>query len=150
MKKENQSEIIKQALEGVLAGNGRDGQNLVNKVLGVLDSQKLLRYDNGGDFNILTTQGKVILALIEEPTMTIRGLSVYLYLSETMIVKVIKSLVAVGLVTKTKYKQQNIYRINHSALKKHPDIQHFSQAIHKISNDEKNSKVTKEEENDPF
>ena len=147
MRKDNQPEIIKRALEGVLGDNGRDSQNMVNKVLGVLDSQKLLRYSNNGDVEIFTTQGKVIMALIEEPKMTTRALSVYLDLSETMVARIIKSLVTAGVIIKTKYNHQNIYGIHYSALKNNPDIQHLSKAMHKILNNEDNSKVTEE---DPF
>ena len=80
------------------------------------------------------------MAILEDPTMTQRALSVYLDLSETMIDKTVKSLISKGLLTKTKLNRQNIYQVNIELLKNHPDIQHFSGAILDFLSDSKHVK----------
>ena len=132
MKKDNQSDAIKQALKNALSDSGSGGDGILEKVLGVLDNQRLLRYSTNNSISLLSTQGKVLVALLESPKITIRGIAVYLCLSETMVMKVIKSLITEGLITKTKDKRQNIYKINYFLLKNHPDIHHLSGAIQEI------------------
>jgi len=124
---------IKKALEQALSSS-KNQADLVDVVMSTLDKQKLLRYHAEGEISLLSTAGRVLVALFEDPTMTQRALSVYLDLSETMIDKTIKSLISREIITKTKYNRQNIYRINIDQVKNHPDIQHFSAVISDISN----------------
>lgn len=146
-KKDNQSELMKKALMEALSNDGANNDDLVNKVLGVLDSQRLLRYNNNNDVNLLSTPGKVLVALLENPKTSIRGISVYLCLSETIIIRAIKSLMASGVVLKTKNKQQNIYKINYLSLQNHPDIQHLSGALQIVASNIKNIEI---KEDEPF
>ena len=90
-----------------------------------------------------------MIAIIEDPTMTIRAISVYLDLSETMIDKTVKQLINAGLITKTKVNRQNIYRVNQNLVLEQPDIRHFANAIESMySTQEKNEDEVVEQE--PF
>ncbi|MFM9026820.1 MAG: hypothetical protein ACKOQ6_02350 [Bacteroidota bacterium] len=132
MKKEK-SDDIKKAIEEVVAALGADGDQAAEKILKTLDRQKILRYHQDNEVSLLSTAGRVLVAVIEDPTMTIRAISVYLDLSETMIDKTMKTIIASGLITKTKVNRQNVYQLNKNLIIEQPDIQHFLGAISRIS-----------------
>lgn len=134
----DKSAAVRRALEESLP------VEMVDKVLQTLDKQKVFRYHNDDDINLVSTNGRVLIALLEDSTMTQRALSVYLGLSETMIDKTIKTLMNKGLVTKTKVQRQNTYKVNIEKLKIHPDIQHLNGVITNIF------KPTKVVEEEPF
>lgn len=128
------TEDIKKALEEVISSvPGETTEETLEKILRTLDSKKVLRYHRDSDIGLLSTPGRVLVAIIEDPTMTIRAISVYLDLSETMIDKTVKQLIGVGLITKTKVNRQNVYRVNENLVLQQPDIQHFAKAINAIS-----------------
>jgi predicted transcriptional regulator len=97
-----------------------------------LDKQKLLRYHDDDHINLLSTAGRVLVAIIEDPTLTQRAISIYLDLSETMIDRTLKMLAKNGVITKTKDNRKNIYKVNLEVLKNNPDIRHFIGIIEKL------------------
>ena len=130
MKGDSRTAELRRALEVAIGDSPvTNSETLAERVLETLDRQRVFRYHNDGEVSLLSTAGRVLVALIEDPTMTQRAISVYLDLSETMIDKTIKSLISRGLITKTKLHRQNIYQINISEVTAHPDIQHFSECI---------------------
>jgi DNA-binding transcriptional regulator GbsR (MarR family) len=135
--KKEKSEDIKKAIEEAVANLGQDGSEAAEKILKTLDKQKILRYHQENEVSLLSTSGRVLVAIIEDPTMTIRAISVYLDLSETMIDKTVKSLISAGLITKTKVNRQNVYQLNKNLILEQPDIQHFWGAIAQVG--EKNT-----------
>jgi predicted transcriptional regulator len=147
----DKSESVKKALEEALKASGNaDADQYVQKVLEVLDNEKVFRYHNENTVNLLSTAGRVLVAILEDPTMTQRAIAVYLNLSETMIDRTIKTLTEKGLITKTKLQRQNVYKVNIEEIKNHPDIRHFSGVIQVIS-EKKNAKtVTKNLDEEPF
>lgn len=136
--KNQKSEEIKKVLEEVLSSTGGDAA-AVEKVLQALDDKKIFRYHKGEDISLLSTAGRVLVSLADDPTMTIRAISVYLDLSETMIDKTVKQLISAGLITKTKVNRQNVYRLNNSLIMNLPDIQQFLRAITKLGQVDKKS-----------
>jgi predicted transcriptional regulator len=145
MRGDSRTAELRKALETALSSSpAANSDVLAEKVLETLDRQRVFRYHNDGEVSLLSTAGRVLIALMEDPTMTQRAISVYLDLSETMIDKTIKSLISRGLITKTKLNRQNIYQINVDAVRYHPDVQHFSECISLMMKriDEKSAKVT--------
>jgi predicted transcriptional regulator len=69
------------------------------------------------------------MAIIEDPTMTQRAISVYLGCSETLVDKTVKALVDAGMITKTKVNRKNIYVVDFESVQKHSDIQHLGAVI---------------------
>jgi len=126
--KQNKSEEIKSALQDAMS-SAQPSDDMVEKILETLDQQKLFRYHRDDEVSLLSTAGRVLISLIEDQTMTIRAMAIYLDLSETMIEKTVKQLIASGLVTKTKVNRQNVYRLNKNLIKQHSDIHHFLAAI---------------------
>jgi predicted HTH transcriptional regulator len=131
-------EKLKSALKASLGPGASD--DVIDSILNTLDKQKVFRYHNENVVSLLSTPGRVLCAIMEDNTMTLRALAVYLNMSETMIDKTVKSLVNSGLITKTKQNRQNIYKVHHEAVMKHPDIQHLLGAINmpkpKVGEDE--------------
>ena len=147
----DKSESVKKALEEALRASGKtDTDEYVQKVLEVLDSEKVFRYHNENTVNLLSTAGRVLIAILEDPTMTQRSLSVYLNLSETMIDRTIKTLTGKGLITKTKLQRQNVYKVNIEEVKNHPDIRHFSGVIQSLSEKRATKPVTRDLDEEPF
>ena len=125
---------IKDLKDALSETTGVDGNNdLIANILTTLDKQKFLRYHNDGTVSLLSTPGRVLCAIIEDNSMTQRALSIYLNLSETMIDKTVRSLIQVGLITKTKVNRKNIYKCSSENIIKHPDIQHLLQAINLLN-----------------
>lgn len=133
------SEEIKKALEEAIT-SGEINDQTIEKVMQTLDKKKVLRYHRDYEISLLSTAGRVLVAITEDPTMTIRAISVYLDLSETMIDKTVKQLIAGGLITKTKVNRQNIYRVNEKLVMEQPDIHHIMAAIDTIR-----TKITEED-----
>lgn len=131
--KNQKSEDIKKAISEAIANNDESSDLAVEKILRTLDKKKVLRYHRDDAISLLSTAGRVLIALIEDPTMTIRAISVYLDLSETMIDKTVKNLIAADLVSKTKINRQNLYKVNLKAVLGQPDIQHMTEIIKTIS-----------------
>jgi predicted transcriptional regulator len=147
MKNENKSEEVKRAIEIALSGvTSGSAEEFTERVLQALDRKKVLRYHNEGVINLLSTAGRVLVVLMEDPTMTQRAIAVYLGLSETMIDRTVKSLIAAGLITKTKVNRQNVYQINKNLVENHPDIQ---RVISVILNDQ-TVDADEQTEEDPF
>ena len=124
---DEKTEKLKLALRDSLGDNA--SEELIFDILKTLDKQKVFRYHNKDVVSLLSTPGRVLCAVIEDNTMTLRALAVYLNMSETMIDKTIKSLVLSGLITKTKVNRQNVYKVHNELVLKHPDIQHLLGAI---------------------
>lgn len=119
---------IKKALEEAISAAGVKDE-AVEEILKTLDKQKLFRYHRDSDANLLSTAGRVLVAIIEDPTMTLRAISVYLDLSETMIDKTVKYLIDSGLISKTKVNRRNVYKLNKKLIKEQQDIQHILAAV---------------------
>lgn len=102
---------------------------IVERLMKALDTKKLFRYHRDEPVSLLSTTGRVLIAIIEDPEMTQRAISVYLGCSETLVDKTVKSLVDAGVITKTKVNRRNIYKVNVDVVETHSDIQHFSAVI---------------------
>jgi predicted transcriptional regulator len=127
--KNEKSENIKKALAEIIPLDGGDSEIALEKILQTLDKKKVLRYHRDNEISLLSTAGRVLTAIIEDPKMTIRAISVYLDLSETMIDKTVKQLISHGLISKTKMNRQNIYVVNVGAVLDQPDIKHVTDIL---------------------
>lgn len=127
MKNENKFTEVQRALDSISAIKNDKG--LLDNVMQVLDSQRLLHYSSGDEIGLFSTAGRVLYTLMQEPTMTHRALAVYLDLSENMIERTVKTLIAQGIITKTKVERKNVYSFNINELKNHPDIRRLETVI---------------------
>lgn len=135
---------IKKALEDALA-SGEENDIAIEKVMQTLDSKKILRYHQEHEVSLLSTAGRVLISIMQDQEMTIRAISVYLDLSETMIDKTLKSLINAGLITKTKVNRQNVYRCDKNLITSQPDIRNLLSAITEINKESARFKVVDDE-----
>ena len=152
MKNDNRAEEVKKAIQAALGVNQSDTDGeAVEAVMRALDKQKVFRYHNDDVISLLSTAGRVLVVLSEDPKLTQRAISVYLDLSETMIDKTVKTLIASGLITKTKVNRQNIYKVNEEEVLKHPDIRKFFDAISALGKlTKKETTAPKQKDEEPF
>jgi predicted transcriptional regulator len=152
MKNDNRADEVKKAIQAALGVDKSDSEeDAVEAVMRALDKQKIFRYHNEDVVSLLSTAGRVLVVLSEDPKLTQRAISVYLGLSETMIDKTVKTLIASGLITKTKVNRQNIYKVNEEEVLKHPDIHKFLDAISALHKPVKpEAKVSKQKDDEPF
>lgn len=123
--------VLRRSLEEALEkmGNGLDVSDAVTELLKTLDQQRMIHYAPAGTLGLLSTHGRVLVAIMEDPNITQRALSIYLGVSESNIQKSIKALSDADIITKTKVNGYNTYRLNLIDGLKHPDISRFYDAI---------------------
>ncbi len=142
------SHDIKRLIEESLAKSGVKDSGAIEDLLEVLESEKIFKYSQAETISILSTAGRVMVVLAEDPTMTSRSISQYLNLSETMIEKTLKALAYEGLIIKTKVGRQNVYEITTEKTKNHPDIRHLKIALGPLLGDKESTRQVVDEE--PF
>lgn len=123
--------VLRRPLEQALASLSDNASldDMVTEVLRTLDQQRMIHYAPSGSLGLLSTHGRVLVAVMEDPDITQRALSVYLGVSESNVQKSLKLLVEADVVTKTKTDGANTYQLNLTEGMKHPDIARFYDAI---------------------
>lgn len=123
--------VLRRSLEEALSKmrDGQDVEQIVTEMLRTLDQERMIHYAPAGTLNLLSTHGRVLVAIMEDPAITQRALSVYLGVSESNIQKSLKALTEKGIIAKTKVNGCNTYQLNLSDGLRHPDISRFYDAI---------------------
>ena len=103
-------------------GDTDKARKVSETVLKMLDSEKVLYYADPGRIQILNTNGRVLLAILEDPGITQRALSVYLRVSESNIQKSLRTLISDGIIQKERKGNRNTYRFNFEKGTSHPDV----------------------------
>lgn len=109
-----------------------DKKELIEQILLSMDEHRIIQYSSPDEISIISTPGRVIFAIILDPTMTQRAIAVYLGISETMVEKTVKTLTDKGLITKTKVNRKNVYQFNKNLLLKNADIQRLPLMLSKL------------------
>lgn len=121
---------VAEQLKEALRGNGiEDLEGAVEAVLGVLDKEKLLYYADPGRVAILNNHGRVLLAILEDPGITQRALSVYLRVSESNVQKSLRILLADGIIAKKRVGNRNHYEFKKEKGLSHPDVRRLLQNL---------------------
>lgn len=115
--------VLRESLSAALTGvDFNDVQDIVDKVLRTLSQQRMILYAPAGELPILTTHGRILVAVMEDPDVTLRALAVYLGTSESNVQKSLKALCDMGFITKTKVKTTHRYKLSPEKAFLHPDI----------------------------
>jgi predicted HTH transcriptional regulator len=125
-------EPLKDAIKAVLE-NGGSVDNLLEGVMRTLNQQKMISYNSEDDILLLSASGRVMVAIMEDPSITQRALAVYLGVTESNVQKSIKNLVDAGLLEKTKLNSRNVYKVNGEKVISHPDIARFADGIRNVA-----------------
>lgn len=123
-----QVEKLRTEISAVLSGN----RELTEKILETLDENRIIQYSVPDEISMFSTNGRVLFALMLDPTITQRALAIYLGISETMVEKTMKLLSDNGLITKTKVNRKNIYNFNIDAIIRNPDIQRLPMVLQSL------------------
>ena len=122
--------VLRQPLEKALENfQGLDVSSVVDVVLRTLDQQKMISFAPAGDLALLSTHGRTLVAILEDPGITQRALSVYLGISESNVQKSVKALLDRGLIAKTKVKNSSHYEFVPGEGLFHADITRLFDAL---------------------
>lgn len=102
---------------------------IVETVLRTLDQQRMISYAPAGELPLLTTHGRTLVAIMEDPGITMRALAVYLGISESNAQKSVKALLDKGIIAKTKVKNSTQYGFVENPGLIHPDISRLFDGI---------------------
>jgi hypothetical protein len=142
-------EPLEQSIRAALE-SGSSSSDVVETVLKTLNSQRMIMYSAKDEISLITPAGRVLVAMLEDPEITQRALSVYLGVTESNIHKAVKTLVDSELIAKTKVKGRNKYQINKKRALEHPDISRLIYALHAQRMLEPQTPKDITEEEDPF
>lgn len=117
---------LKEGLSGV---DLSDMDAVIDSVLQTLDNEKLLYYADPGRLPILNNHGRVLVAILEDPGITQRALSVYLRVSESNVQKSLKLLLKDGIIKKKRSGNRNSYEFDRDAGLQHPDVKRVLQTL---------------------
>lgn len=117
---------LKEGLSGV---DLSDIDAVIDSVLQTLDSEKLLYYADPGRLPVLNNHGRVLVAILEDPGITQRALSVYLRVSESNVQKSLKLLLKDGIIKKKRSGNRNSYEFDKDAGLQHPDVKRVLQTL---------------------
>lgn len=107
-------------------------EELAKEIINIVASASNISYGKNHEINLLTAPARVLITIIEQPTITTRALAIYMGISEAAIVKSLKLLLDNNLVAKTKVNGKNNYTVVKESFKKHSDITHFLTATVKL------------------
>lgn len=130
MTQSNGVDTLRQALLASLRTvNEQDLNDIVEVVLRTLDQQRVIEYAPKGDLPLLSTHGRTLVAILENPGITQRALAVYLGTSENNLQKSVKALENRGLIAMTKVGKTRTYSFDTKTAFQHSDITRFFDAI---------------------
>jgi DNA-binding transcriptional ArsR family regulator len=123
---------LQEAINAALSEGG-GVEKLLEGVMRTLDQQKMISYNPDGGVSLLSASGRVMVAIMEDSSITQRALAVYLGVTESNVQKSIKVLTDAGLIEKTKMNSRNVYKVNGEVVLSHPDIARFADGIRNVA-----------------
>lgn len=117
------------ALEPV---SGESPERIVDIVLRTLEQQRVVSFGKSADIKLLSSAGRVLVALLENPEMTQRALSTYLGMHEPQVHKSLKALEKSGLLVTTNYGRKKTFQFAGPESLRHPDISRFFDVIARL------------------
>ena len=121
----NQEHPIAQKLLAIITREIEDAdkaQAVAANILKMLDNEKVLYYADPGRLQILNTHGRTLVAILEDPGITQRALSVYLRVSESNVQKSLRMLLGDGIIKKERRGNRNTYSFDVEKGMSHPDV----------------------------
>jgi predicted transcriptional regulator len=109
----------------IATAQGEDSEQLVDRILRLLDKKRLVSYALPGQIQLLNSHGRILIAILEDPGITQRALSQYVGVSESNVNASVKLLLKNNLITKQRIKNKNQYFFNYAEALGHPDISRF-------------------------
>lgn len=142
--------VIRQPLNDAITramATGSSNAELLEEVMRTLEQQRMIAYSPKDELALLSPTGRVLVAIMEDPSLTQRALSVYMGVTESSIQKSIKQLIDAKLLIKHKNNGRNVYSVNKEILSRHSDITRFYDGIRGVST---NVDAGNQDEESPF
>ena len=120
---------LAEALEPLVKGST---ERVVDTVLRTLEQQRVVSFSKVGDVRLLSSVGRVFVAVLENPDMTQRAIGKYLGMQETQVHKALKQLEKSGLLATTNLGRKKLHEFAGPEVLRHPDISRFFDVIAKL------------------
>lgn len=115
------SNELENLIKEQIGDHGKAGK-IADEVMKLLDREKLLYYSDPGRVPVMNSNGRVLLAILEDPGITQRALAVYLRMSESAVQKCVRLLLKDGVIVKKMSGKRNHYEFNKEKGLSHPDV----------------------------
>ena len=126
----NPYEILRTQLAGALEPITKGStESIVDIVLRTLEQQRIVSFSKVGDIKLLSSVGRVFVAVLENPDMTQRAIGKYLGMQETQVHKALKQLEKAGLLATTNLGRKKMHEFAGPEVLRHPDISRFFDVI---------------------
>lgn len=113
-----------------LAGD-TSAEQVAEVVLNTLNDYGVIQYAPKGTLPLLSAAGRVLVCIVANPDATLRELGMMLGVSESTIAKQVAQLVEANLITRTKVKGRNTYRLVAESAVLHADLKRFADTVQK-------------------
>lgn len=110
-----------------------DSETGADEVMELLRAQRMVAYSSDEHLPLLTTSGRCLIMIMENPDITQRELSVRLGTTEANVQKAIERLTTNSLVQRQKILNRNHYSVNLNKVLSHPDIWRLVVATHEAA-----------------
>ena len=127
--------VLKEPLMAVIGINVAEDvpvEAITEEVLRVLDARGYIQYAPKDELALLSASGRTFVCVVDHPDATLRQLSMILGLTESSVAKSIANLVSANLITRTKVKGRNTYRVVEGSARTHSDLRRFHDALGEI------------------
>jgi predicted transcriptional regulator len=104
-------------------------EEATENVLCALSDNGVIQYAPKGTLAFITTTGRVLVCVLEQPQITLREMAMILGVTESGVAKTVAGLVKSGVIARTKVKNRNVYTIRAKNAKNHPDIHRFYECV---------------------
>lgn len=106
-------------------------EQVAEAVLNTLNEYGVIQYAPKGTLPLLSAPGRVLVCIVANPDATLRELGLMLGVSESTIAKQVAQLVEANLITRTKVKGRNTYRLVAETAVLHADLKRFADTVQK-------------------
>jgi predicted transcriptional regulator len=110
-------------------------EEATENVLLALSDNGVIQYAPKGTLAFVTTTGRVLVCVLEQPQITLREMAMILGVTESGVAKTVAGLVKSGVIARTKVKGRNIYSVDKNQARNHPDIRRYFAAISPLFED---------------
>jgi len=104
-------------------------EEATENVLLALSDNGVIQCAPKGTLAFVTTTGRVLVCVLEQPQITLREMAMILGVTESGVAKTVAGLVKSGVIARTKVKGRNIYSVDKNQARNHPDIRRYFAAI---------------------
>ncbi len=131
----NPYELLRAQLIDAIKPISGSPDEVIDIVLRTLEQQRIVSFSKGTDQKLLSSAGRVFVAVLENPGMTQRALGKYLGMQEPQVHKLLKDLTQANLLTVETVGRTKTFKAVGEDVLRHPDVSRFFDVIVNILNE---------------